>query len=138
MTKQGYNYLDWSIQEMISFFETRAGILEASVPTAVKKPPKNKKKGNSKKQKVSSYEDSDKDSSEDEKTSSRKKFCQYQGKCTYSTDECITLNALMKSRSNPTSPKDTRKEVRKRTTNMISKERKSVGRRYLLLKNRCF
>ena len=59
MTEQGYNYLDRSIQEISSFFETKIENLVASaLPPAVKKPPKKKKKGSSRKQKASSYEDS--------------------------------------------------------------------------------
>ena len=37
MTEQEYNYLDRSIQEMTSFFETRIEHLEAPTPPVVKK-----------------------------------------------------------------------------------------------------
>ena len=95
MTKQGYNYLDRSIQEMSDFFETRVENLETPLPPAdvrtkiprngrlsplgilMKIPPtmKNLKAG--------------------------KKFCQYHGKCSHSADNCTKFNALFKkSKSN--------------------------------------
>ena len=52
------------------------------------------------------FEDSDEDSLDDKKLLSRKKLCQYHGKCSQSTDECTTLKALI-NRSNQISPKDT-------------------------------
>ena len=52
MTKQGHNYLDESIQEMTSFFETRM----APAPPSVMKPPKKNREtlGNRKLQPVGS------------------------------------------------------------------------------------
>ena len=97
MTEQGYNYLDWSIQEMSGFFETRVENLETPIPPlAVKSVPRKKKMKHSKKQKAVSFEDFDKDSSDDEKTPSKKKFYQYHGKCINSIDECTTLKSLIK------------------------------------------
>ena len=97
MTKQGYNFLDRSIQEMSDFFETRVENLETPAPPpAVRSLTRKKKKKNSKKWKAVSFEDSDKHSSDDEKPSSRKKFCQYHGKSSHSTDEYTTLKALIK------------------------------------------
>ena len=97
MTKQRYNYLDRSIQEISGFFETRVDNLETPAhPPAMKSLTIKKKKKNSKKRKAVSFEDSDKDSSDDEKPSSRKKFCQYHGKCNHSMDECTTFKALIK------------------------------------------
>ena len=47
MTKQGYNYLDRSIQEMSGFFETRVENLETSAPPpAVRSLPRKKKNSN--------------------------------------------------------------------------------------------
>ena len=97
MTKQGYNYLDRSTQEMSGFFETRIENLETSAPPpAVRSLTRKKKKKNSKKWKAVSFEDSDKDSSDNEKPSSRKIFCQYHGKCSHSINEYTTLEALIK------------------------------------------
>ena len=109
MTEQGYNFLDRSIQEMSGFFETRVENLETPAPPpAVRSLTRKKKKKNSKKRKAVSFEDSDKDSSDDEKPSSRKKFCQYHGKCSHSTDECTTLKALIK-KAKSNKPKGYRK-----------------------------
>ena len=78
MTKQGYNYLDRSIQEISGFFETRVENLKTPAPPpAVRSLTRKKKKNYSKKQKVVSFESSDKDSSDNEKLPSKKKFCQY-------------------------------------------------------------
>ena len=80
---------------MSGFFETRIGNLETlAPPPALKSLPRKKK--NSKKRKAVSFEDSDEDSSDNEKPSSRKKFCQYHGKCSHSTDKCTTLKAVIK------------------------------------------
>ena len=98
MTKQGYNYLERSVQEMTSFFETRIENQEALAPPPNdQKPPKNKKRGSYKKHKASSYEESDKDPSEDEKSPSKKKFSQYHVNNSPSTDECTMLKALIKN-----------------------------------------
>ena len=100
MTEQGYGYLDRFIQEMSGFFETTVENLETPAPPPAARS-LTKKKNNSKKQKAISFEDSDKDFSDDEKPSSKKKFFQYHGKCSHSTDECTTLNALIeKAKSN--------------------------------------
>ena len=97
MTKQGYNYLDRSIQEMSGFFETRVENLGTPAPpTAVKSLNKKNKKKNNKKRKAVFYEDSDEGCSEEEKPAKKKKFCQYHGKCSHSTDECTTIKALIK------------------------------------------
>ena len=97
MTEQGYNYLDRSIQEMSGFFKTRVEKLETPAPPLViRSLTRKKKKKSSKKQKAASFEDSAEDSSDDKKPPSRKKFCQYHGKCSHSTDECTTLMALIK------------------------------------------
>ena len=38
-----------------------------------------------------------------QETPNKKKFCQYHGKCSHSTDECTTLEALIKkAKSNKT------------------------------------
>ena len=64
MSKQDYNYLDRSIQEMSGFFETRVDNLKTPAPPpAVRSQTRKKKKKNSKNQKAVSFEDSDKDSS---------------------------------------------------------------------------
>ena len=103
MAKQGYNYLDRSIQEISAFFETRIENLETPAPPpAVRSLSRKKKKKNSKKRKAVSFEDSDKDSSDDEKPPSKKKY--------------TTLKAIIK-RQNTTSPKDTGKEAIRRTLN---------------------
>ena len=88
MTEQGYSYLDRSIQVMSGFFETRIENIEtpAPPPAVISLSRKNKKK-NSKKQKALSFEDYDKHSSDDKKPLSKRKFCQYHGKCGHSTDE---------------------------------------------------
>ena len=79
ITKQGYNCLERSIQEMPGFLETRVENLETPAPpSAVRSLPKKKKKKNtSKKRKATSFEDSDNDSSDNEKKTSKKKFFQY-------------------------------------------------------------
>ena len=41
-------------------------------------------------------EDSDEGSSKEETPTRKKKFCQYQGKCSQSTDKCTTIKALIK------------------------------------------
>ena len=85
ISKQGFNYLDRSIQEMAGFFETRAENLETSaLLSALRSLPRKKK--NSKKRKAVSFEDSDKEFSDNEKPVSKKKFCQYHAKCSHSTD----------------------------------------------------
>ena len=89
MTKQGYKYLNRSIQEMSDFFETMVENLETPAPPEAVRSLTWKKK-------FQETEDSDKDSSDDEKPSSRKKFCQYHGKCSHSMDKCATLKALIK------------------------------------------
>ena len=76
LTKQGYNYLDRSIQEMSGFFETRVENLETpATPPTVRSLTRKKKKKNSKKRKAVSFEKSVKDSSDNKKSSSKKKFC---------------------------------------------------------------
>ena len=95
MTEQGYNYLDGSIQEMLAFFATRVENLETPAPPPAVRSLTRKKK-NSKKRKAVSFQDSDKDFSDDEKPSSRKKFFQYHGRSSHSTDECTTLKLLIK------------------------------------------
>ena len=95
MTEQGYDYLDRSIQEMSGFFETRIENLETPAPPPAVRSLTRKKK-NTKKRKAVSVEDFDEDSSDDKKPSSWKKFCQYHGKYSHSTDECTILKALIK------------------------------------------
>ena len=97
MTKQGYNYLDRSIQEMSSFFKIMVKILETSVsPPAIRSLTRRMKKKNSKKRKAFSFEDSDEDSSDNKKPQSKKKYYQYHGRCGHSMDECTTLKDLIK------------------------------------------
>ena len=97
MTKQGYNYLDRSIQEMSVFFETRVENLEIPAPpAAIRSLTRKKNKKNSKKWKAITFEDSDKDFSDDKKPSSRNEFRQYHRNCIHSTDKCTTLKALIK------------------------------------------
>ena len=92
MTKQGYNYLDRSIQEMSGFFEERVENPETSaLHAAVRSLTRKKKKNNSKKRKAISIEDSDEDFSDDKKPLRKKKFCRYHGKCSHSTDECTKI-----------------------------------------------
>ena len=92
MTKQGYNYLDRSIQEISGFFETRVENLVTPAPPAAVR----SLKKNNKKRKALSFEDFDEDSLDDEKPSSRKKFCQYHGNYSQSTYKCTTFKALIK------------------------------------------
>ena len=97
MTKQGYNYIDRSMQGMSGFFETRVENLETPLhPPAVRSLTRKQKKKNSKKRKAVSLEDSDEDSSDDKKHPSKKKLCQYHGKYNHSMDECNTIKALIK------------------------------------------
>ena len=65
-------------------------------PPAVRSLSRKKKKKNSKKWIAVSCEDSDEVSSENEKPPSKKKFCQYNEKCSRCTDEYTTLKALIK------------------------------------------
>ena len=96
MSKQECNCLDRSIQEVSGFFQTRVENLETPAPLPAARS-LTRKRRNSKKQKAVSFEDSDKDSSSnDKKPPSKKKFCQYHGKCSHSTDKCTTLKALIK------------------------------------------
>ena len=114
LTKEGYNYLDRSIQEMSGFFETMVENLETPVPPpAVRSLTRKKKKKKSQKQKAVSFEHSNKDSSDDEKPSNRKKFCQYHGKCSHSMDECTILKALIK-KAKPNKSKGFRKGGKKK------------------------
>ena len=94
ITKQGYNYLDGSIQEMSGFFETRVENLQTLAPSPAVRSLTWKKK-NSMKRKAVFFVDSDEDSSDDKKPPNKKKFCQYHGKCSHSTDECTALKALI-------------------------------------------
>ena len=92
MTKQGYNYLDRSIQEISGFFETRVENREAPAPPlAVRSLPREKKKKSSKKRKAVSLEDFDENSSDNKKPPSKKKFSQYHRKRSHSTEECTKL-----------------------------------------------
>ena len=95
-TEQGYNYLDRSIQTKSAFLTRVQNLETPAPPPAIRSLPRKKKKKNSKKQKAVSFEDSDKDSSDDEKPASKKKFCQYHGKCSHSTDKYTTLKGLIK------------------------------------------
>ena len=65
-----------------------------------------------KKLKAVTFENSDKDSSENKKPSRRKKFCQYHGKYSHSTDKYTTLKALIKKAKSNKS-KEFRKEGKK-------------------------
>ena len=68
MSRQGYNYLDRSVQEMSGFFEIKVENLETPEPApAMRSLTKKKIKINSKKRKAVSFEDSDDDSSDDKK-----------------------------------------------------------------------
>ena len=100
---------------MSGFFETRVENLETPAPPpAVRSLTRKKKKKNSKKRKVVFFEDFDKDSLDKEKPF-KKKFCQYNRKCSHSTDECATLEALIKKGKSNTS-KGHRKEGEKTYT----------------------
>ena len=71
---------------MSGFLETRVENLETPAPLQpVSKLTRTKRNKNSKKQKDVSFEDSDK------KNPSKKKFCQYHGNCSHSTEKCIAL-----------------------------------------------
>ena len=78
---------------MSGFFETRVENLEIPAPPPAVRSLSRKK---TKKRKAISFENSDKDSSDDEKPPSKKKFCQYHGKCSHPMDECTTLMAQIK------------------------------------------
>ena len=82
---------------MSGFFEARVENLETSAPPpAVRSLTRKKKKKYSKKRKAVSFEDSNKDFSDGKKPTSKKKFCQYHGKYSHSTDKCTTFKALSK------------------------------------------
>ena len=94
MVEQGYNYLDCSIHSMAELFETRIENLEKSIPPGVPLINNRKSKKGSKKSKAvtfNNYEDKDSDEG-----LSGKKFCQYHSTCGHTTDQCTTLEALIK------------------------------------------
>ena len=98
LTVQGYNYQNRSFQEMSGFFITRVeNLCTSAPPPAIRSLSRKKKKKTSKKQKAVTFEDSDDDSSEHEKPSSWKKFCQYRGKFSHSTDKCFKVKAQIKT-----------------------------------------
>ena len=100
MSEQGYNYLDRSIQEMSSYFET---VVE-NIP-AVRSLPRKKKKQNSKKWKAVSFKDSDKDFSENKKKQARRNSVNIIESAVILRTNAQQSRSLLK-RSNPTSPKD--------------------------------
>ena len=76
---------------MAEFFETRIENIEKSIPPSI--PSRNRKKSKKKKKGVTFNDSDDEDSDEKHKG---KKFCQYHDTFGHTTDECITLNALVK------------------------------------------
>ena len=92
MIKQAYNYLDMSIQEISGFFESRVENLETPAPpTAIRSlTRKIPIKGKPSPLRKTKFPQTTRN------LQARKKFCQYHGKCSHSTDKCTTLNALIK------------------------------------------
>ena len=70
------------------------------------------------------------DSLDDKKLSNKKKFCQYHGKCSHSTDKCTTLKVLNK-KTKFNKSKEYRKEGEETDTKhkvnlLIEKKRKKA------------
>ena len=94
MTKQGFNYIAYPINEICNFFQTRCENLETQVETGSEK---KKKKSSGKKKKVTISEASDSSSAESEaESSSKKKYCVYHGWCTHTTNACNDLKELIR------------------------------------------
>jgi hypothetical protein len=92
MTKQGYNYISYSLDKICEFFKNRCEDLEEEAATEKKK----KKKGG-KKKKVRISEASDSSSAESEtEAPSKKKHCILHGWCTHTTNACNDLKELIR------------------------------------------
>ena len=94
IVEQGYNYLDGPIHSVAEFFETRIENLEKSIPPSVISRNNRKSKQGSKQRKLVPFDSSDDEDSD--QGHSGKKFCQYQGTCGHTMDQCTTLKALVK------------------------------------------
>ena len=79
---------------MAEFFVLRIENMEKSFPLSVPSRNNRKSKKGAKKSKSVTYNDSEDEDSDQGHTG--KKFCQYNGTCRHTTDQCITLKALVK------------------------------------------
>ena len=78
---------------MAEFFETRIENFEKSIPPCVPSINNRKKEKGSKKRKLVTFDDSDDE--DPGRGNTGKKFFHYHGTCGHTTDQCITLKALV-------------------------------------------
>ena len=98
MIEQGFNYADYTIKEMTDIFETRVENFEPNEEK--QKSSAAAKKTNKKRHKKRKWDDSDSSfvESSEESTVERhpnRKYCILHSKCSYSTDNCMDLNAMI-------------------------------------------